>query len=140
LNYLEPGDGNLRGYAGGTFAANKLVATNVEIGTALKLPGFAGKAGKVLGAMSLYGFYDAGWILDSENPIASSARVGSLVDGGVLDARLDNAGVGIRSHVAWPFWNFTWRFDVPVWVSHPEINAESEQTDWRYVFSIVATF
>jgi hypothetical protein len=42
--------------------------------------------------------------------------------------------------VKWPFWNFTWRFDVPLYVNHPEINAESEQTDWRYVFSIVASF
>jgi hypothetical protein len=137
LNYLEPGDGNLRGYRAGTFAVNKLVAFNTEMGT--KMP-FTKFVAPVLGTMSIYGFYDAGWILDSGNPIGDSARVQSLVDGGVLNARLDNAGVGIRSNVNWPFWSFTWRFDVPVWVSHPEVNAESEQTDWRYLFSIVATF
>jgi hypothetical protein len=42
--------------------------------------------------------------------------------------------------VTWPFWNFTWRFDVPLYVNHPEINGESEQTDLRYLFSIVSTF
>jgi hypothetical protein len=137
LHYVEPGDGNLRGYAEGTFGVNKLVAANAEMGTSLKLPGFLRKA---MGSMSLYGFYDAGWILDTENPILSSARVGSLVDGGVLDARLEDAGVGLRSHVAWPFWEFTWRFDVPFYVSHPEVNAESETVDFRYLFSLTAAF
>jgi hypothetical protein len=140
LHYVEPGDGNLRGYAAGTFGVNKLVAANAELGTALRLPGFLGKLRAVVGSMSVYGFYDAGWILDSQNPILSSARVASLVDGGVLDARLEDAGVGVRSRVAWPFWEFTWRFDVPVWVSHPDVNAESDAVDWRYLFSLTATF
>ena len=139
LHYLEPGDGNLRGYQAGTFVVNKLIAFNAEIGK--KLPGLIAKPlAPVLGTMSIYGFYDAGWILDTSNPVGSSARVQSLVDGGVMDARLEDAGVGIRSDVKWPFWNFTWRFDVPLYVNHPEVNAESEQTDWRYVFSIVASF
>jgi hypothetical protein len=139
LHYLEPGDGNLRGYQAGTFAVNKLVAFNAEMGT--RLPGPVAKfVTPVLGAMSLYGFYDAGWILDTSNPVGSSARVQSLVDGGVLDARLDDAGVGVRSHVTWPFWDFTWRFDVPLYVNHPEVNAETEHTDWRYVFSVTASF
>lgn len=139
LHYLEPGDGNLRGYQAGTFPVNKLLAVNVELGT--KMP-FIGKLlAPVLGTMTVYGFYDAGWILDTRNPISSSARVESLVGGGVLDARLEDAGAGIRSDVKWPWWNFTWRFDVPVYVNHPEVNAETEQTDWtRYVFSIVASF
>jgi hypothetical protein len=137
LNYLEPGDGNLRGYAAGTFGVNKLVAANAEVGTALRLPGFLRK---VLGSTSLYGFFDKGWIIDDENPIATSARVQSLVDGGVLGARLEDAGVGIRSWVAWPFWNFTWRFDVPFYVSYPELNGESETVDFRYLFSLTAAF
>jgi hypothetical protein len=62
------------------------------------------------------------------------------VDGGVLDARLEDAGVGLRSNVAWPFWEFTWRFDVPFYVSHPEVNAESETVDFRYLFSLTAAF
>jgi hypothetical protein len=66
--------------------------------------------------------------------------VRSIVDQGALEGRLEDAGLGIRSNVTWPFWNFTWRFDVPLWVSRPYVNAESEQTDWRYNFSIVATF
>jgi hypothetical protein len=90
--------------------------------------------------MSWYGFYDAGWILDSSNPIATSDRIQGLVDDGVLDNTLQDAGIGIRSHVAWPFWNFWWRFDMPMWVSNPEVNAESEQTDFRYLFSLNAAF
>jgi len=139
LHYLEPGDGNLRGYGAGTFAVNKLVAFNTEIGA--KLPGpIAKKVARIVGALSLYGFYDAGWVLDTHNPIASSTRIQSLVDGGLFDARIEDAGVGIRSDVKWPFWNFTWRLDMPVYVNHPEVNAESKQNDWRYVFSIVASF
>lgn len=139
LHYLEPGDGNLRGYGNGTFAVNKLVAFNTEIGT--KMPGpIAKRIAPLVGALSLYGFYDAGWILDTHNPIAGSARVQSLVDDGILKARLEDAGVGFRSDVKWPFWNFTWRLDMPFYVNQPGVNGETKQTDWRYVFSIVATF
>ncbi|HEX6791147.1 MAG TPA: M1 family metallopeptidase [Candidatus Krumholzibacteria bacterium] len=137
LNYLEPGDGNLRGYRAGNFGVNKLIAFNTEIGT--KMP-FTKYVAPVLGTMTVYGFYDAGWILDSTNPIGSSARIQGLVDNGVLEGRLDDAGIGIRSDVKWPFWNFTWRFDMPFWVSSPYVNGEADQTDWRYLFSIVASF
>jgi hypothetical protein len=140
LHYVEPGDGNLRGYFEGTFGVNKLTAFNAEIGTRVKLFGLEKPLAKLLGTMSWYGFYDAGWILDSSNPIATSDRIQGLVDNGVLDNTLQDAGIGIRSHVAWPFWNFWWRFDVPMWVSNPEVNAESEQTDFRYLFSLNAAF
>lgn len=139
LHYLEPGDGNLRGYGQGTFAVNKLVAFNTEIGG--KLPGpIAKKVAPIVGTLAVYGFYDAGWVLDTRNPIGSSTRIQSLVDTGLFDARVEDAGVGIRSDVKWPFWNFTWRFDMPFYVNHPEVNGETKQTDWRYNFSIVATF
>ncbi len=140
LNYLEPGDGDLRGYAAGTFVVNKLVSANAEMGTHVKLLGLEKKLAKIVGTMSWYGFYDTGWILDKDNPIQSSARVQSLVDGGVLDANLQDAGIGIRSHVAWPFWDFTWRLDVPFWVSNPEVNGETDTTKFRYLFSLAATF
>ncbi|MCI0451183.1 MAG: M1 family metallopeptidase, partial [Candidatus Latescibacteria bacterium] len=140
LNYVEPGDGNLRGYAAGTFGVNKLLAVNAELGTKLKLFGLEKPLAKLVGTTSWYGFYDVGWILDSENPLQDSPRVTSLVDGGVLNARLENAGVGIRSHVAWPFWNFTWRLDVPFWVSHSDVNGEADYVDFRYLFSLNASF
>ncbi len=140
LNYVEPGDGNLRGYAAGTFGVNTLVAVNAELGTKVKLFGLEKPLAKLVGTMSWYGFYDVGWILDGSNPIPTSARVTSLVDGGVLNARLENAGVGIRSNVAWPFWNFTWRLDVPFWVSTPYVNGEADYVDFRYLFSLTATF
>jgi hypothetical protein len=139
LHYLEPGDGNVRGYGAGTFAVNKLVAFNTEIGA--KIPGRIAKfISPIVGTLAVYGFYDAGWVLDTHNPIAGSTRIQSLVDDNLFDHRLDDAGLSIRSDVKWPFWNFTWRFDAPFWVSHPEVNAESKQTDWRYNFSIIATF
>lgn len=140
LHYLEPGDGNLRGYAEGTFGVNKLVAVNAEMGTSVKLFGLEKKLSKFIGTASWYGFYDVGWIMDTDNPIQSSARITSLVDEGVLNATLEDAGVGIRSNVAWPFWNFTWRFDVPFYVSTPYVNGETETVDFRYLFSLTATF
>jgi hypothetical protein len=66
--------------------------------------------------------------------------VTSLVDEGVLNAKLENAGVGIRSNVAWPFWNFTWRLDVPFYVGAPYVNGETDYVDFRYLFSLTATF
>jgi hypothetical protein len=42
--------------------------------------------------------------------------------------------------VAWPFWNFTWRFDIPFYVSRPEVNGEEETVEWRYLFSLGASF
>ncbi len=140
LNYLEPGDGNLRGYGAGTFGVNKLVAINTEIGTKLEFFGLEKPLAKLVGAPSWYGFYDVGWIVDGNNPIPTSSRVTSLVDMGVLDARLENAGVGIRANVNWPFWNFTWRLDMPFWVSNPEVNGELDYVDFRYVFSLNASF
>jgi hypothetical protein len=140
LNYLEPGDGNLRGYAAGTFGVNKLFAVNAELGTRVKLFGIEKLLSKLVGTTSWYGFYDVGWILDADNPIQTSDRVTSLVDEGVLNAKLENAGVGIRSNVAWPFWNFTWRLDVPFYVNTPYVNGETDTVDFRYLFSLTATF
>ncbi len=140
LHYLEPGDGNLRGYFGGTFGVNKLMAFNGELGTRVKFFGLEKKAAKLLGTLSWYGFYDAGRIQDAGNPIPSSTRIQGLVDDGVLDAILQDAGIGIRSHVAWPFWDFTWRLDMPLWVSDPSVNAETDTVDFRYLFSLTATF
>jgi hypothetical protein len=42
--------------------------------------------------------------------------------------------------VAWPFWDFTWRLDVPFWVSNPEVNGQADTVDFRYRFSLTATF
>lgn len=140
LNYHEPGDGNLRGYRVGTFGVNKLVAFNSEVGTGLPLFGKHGLLHPIVGNVSWYAFYDVGAILDSENPIGTSARVTSLVDQGVLGWTLFDAGIGFRSRVAWPFWDLTWRLDIPFHVSHPELNGETERTQFRYLFSLATTF
>jgi hypothetical protein len=140
LHYVEPGDGNLRGYAAGTFGVNKLLAVNAEFGTPVKLFGLEKKLAKLIGTLSWYGFYDAGWVLDNDTSIQTSARVTSLFDSGYLADTLQDAGVGFRGHVAWPFWNFSWRFDMPFYVSTPAINGETEKVDFRYLFSLNASF
>ena len=81
-----------------------------------------------------------GTILDDVNPIGSSPRVQTLADGGILDATLQNAGIGFVSHRIWPFWDLRMRFDMPLWVNYPEVNGETEKTQFRYLFSISTSF
>ncbi|MCH7548546.1 MAG: hypothetical protein IH969_03250 [Candidatus Krumholzibacteriota bacterium] len=140
LHYHEPGDGNLRGYYQGTFGVNKLVAFNAELGSKIPFWILTPVIKPLLGVVKWYGFYDAGKILDDANPIGSSARVQSLADGGILDASLQNAGIGFVSHRVWPFWDLRIRFDMPLWVSHPEVNGEVDETKFRYLFSISTSF
>ena len=140
LNYHEPGDGNLRGYREGTFVVNKLVSANIELGT--RVPTFF--LGKVMdkfpGPLSWYAFYDVGASLDSQNPVASSSRVQNLVDGGILNTTLWDAGIGFRSKAPLPFWNMTMRFDLPFYVSNPELNGEEDKGAFRYLFSLSTSF
>ncbi|MDH3197262.1 MAG: BamA/TamA family outer membrane protein, partial [Candidatus Krumholzibacteria bacterium] len=138
LHYHEPGDGNLRGYYEGAFGANKMWAFNAEVGTRLYLVDRLLRP--VLGKLGWYAFYDVGRVLDDTNPIGSSARVQGLVDAGILEATLQDAGIGLRSHRPLPFWDLRMRFDMPLWVSHPEVNGQSEQTRFRYLFSLTIAF
>jgi len=140
LNYHEPGDGNLRGYLQGGFGVNQLAAFNVEAGTRLKLWYLDRLIEPLLGKVWWYGFYDAGRSFDDANPIGSSARVEALYDSGVLDQSIQDAGIGLRSHRIWPFWDLWMRLDMPFWVNQPNINGEVDQTQFRYIFSISTTF
>ncbi len=141
LNYHQSGDGNLRGYAAGSFGVNRLVALNLEAGSHLPLFALETLVRPLVGSISWYGFFDAGTAMDAGNPIKSSGRVGALVDQGFLDWALMDAGVGFRSRRVFPFWDLTLRLDIPVWVNHPEINfGETEKTRFRYLFSIDGSF
>jgi len=140
LNYHEPGDGNVRGYRAGTFGADRLLAFNAEAGTRLPLWQLGRLLRPLVGSISWYGFYDAGKILDNVNPIGSSARVQSLVDAGVLQGTIQDAGIGLRSNVRWPFWHFTARVDFPLWLNRPEIIGESDKTAFRYLVGISSAF
>jgi hypothetical protein len=140
LHYQKGGDGNIRGYSFGTFGVNRLFSTNVELGTPLPL-WFLGKITKPLvGPIQWYGFYDVGWIMDPDNPNPSNPRLTELVEQGALGWTLQDAGVGLRSRRLFPFYDLTLRFDMPIWVNHPEINEEEEQTKYRYLFSIQGSF
>jgi hypothetical protein len=140
MNYHQGGDGNLRGYYEGGFGVDKLVSTNVEAGTHLPLFVLEKITDKLVGPISWYGFFDAGLIMDNVNPQPTSDRVTGLVEMGVLDWNLMDAGIGFRSRKAWPFWDLTLRFDMPIWINHPSINGETENVKFRYLFSIYTTF
>jgi len=140
MNYLEPGDGNLRGYQAGTFGVNRLLALNTEIGTRVPLFGLQRLVGKLAGRVSWAAFYDWGRVFDDNNPIRSSSRIGRLFDRGSLDGAVMDAGVGFRAHRNFPFYDMTLRVDLPFWVSAPEINGESDETMHRYVISLSGTF
>lgn len=140
LNYLQPGHGNLRGYRAGTFGVNQLFALNTQLG--MRVPFFfLGRLVKpFVGNVEAYGFYDFGRAFDKNNPIGSSARVQALVDDGVLDSPLMDAGVGFVAHRNFPFYNMTLRLDLPFWVSTPEVNGEASETQLRYLLSLNTSF
>jgi hypothetical protein len=78
--------------------------------------------------------------MDAENPNTSNERLTELVDSGLLGWTLQDAGVGVRSRRLFPFYDLTLRFDMPIWVNHPVINLEEEETKFRYLFSIQGSF
>lgn len=140
LNYHMGGDGNLRGYYKGSFGVNNLFGTNVETGTRLPLWVLEKITKPLVGPISWYAFYDVGWIMDKDNPNTSSQRVTRLVDEGVLKWTLQDAGIGLSSRRLYPFWDLTLRLDMPIWVSHPEVNNEGKQTKFRYLLSLTKSF
>jgi hypothetical protein len=133
-----PGDGNLRGYAQGTFPVNKLLAANAKV--AGKLPLLSRKPDRFLGEIKLSAFADVGTVFDKSNPISGDARVQGLVDNGILGETLFDAGLGLQMHRQFPFWDFYLRFDVPFYVNQPHMNGESKETDYRYLFSLTSVF
>jgi hypothetical protein len=140
LHYHKGGDGNIRGYAFGTFGVNRLFSTNVELGTPLPLWYLEKITKPLVGPIQWYGFYDVGWIMDANNPNPSNARLTELVEQGALGWTLQDAGIGLRSRRLFPFYDLTLRLDMPIWVNHPAINLEEEDTKFRYLFSIQGSF
>jgi hypothetical protein len=140
LHYHKGGDGNIRGYSFGTVGVNRLFSTNVELGTPLPLWYLEKITKPLVGPIHWYAFYDVGWIMDKENPDPDYSRLTELVDSGLLDWTLQDAGIGLRSRRLFPFYDLTLRFDMPIWVNHPVINGEEEETKFRYLFSIQGSF
>jgi hypothetical protein len=78
--------------------------------------------------------------MDPENPNPSNKRLTGLVEQGALGWTLQDAGIGLRSRRLFPFYDLTLRLDMPIWVNHPVINLEEEETKFRYLFSIQGSF
>jgi hypothetical protein len=138
LNYHEPGHGNLRGYLAGEFGVNSLFATNLELGG--EIPLLSSSRKRFLGQIKTYAFIDAGWSFDNDNPIGTSGRVQKLFDNGALDGSIVDAGIGFTLARDLPFWKMLLRLDLPLYVNKPEINGESQETKYRYVFSLKTSF
>jgi hypothetical protein len=137
-HYLMPGDGNLRGYAEGTFPVNKLLTLNAKLGRTL--PWISKPRNRWFGEVKLSAFADVGTIFDTSNPISGDPRVQALVDDGVLNETLVDAGVGLRVRRHFPFWDFYLRYDVPLYVNQPKVNGETKETQYRYLFSLTSVF
>ncbi|MCK4774966.1 MAG: hypothetical protein KAT30_09270, partial [Candidatus Krumholzibacteria bacterium] len=137
-HYLMPGEGDLRGYAKGTFPVNQLLTTNFKLGG--NLPWISQRRDRWFGEVKLNAFADAGAILDGSNPIAGDPRIQELFDKGVFDRGLFYAGLGHRVRRSFPFWDMYLRYDVPFYVNVPEINGETKETDYRYLFSLTSVF
>jgi hypothetical protein len=137
-HYLMPGEGNLRGYAVGTFPVNKLLTANFKLGG--NLPWISQPRDRWLGEIKLNAFADLGTIFDSNNPIAGDSRIQALFDAGVFDRGIVDAGLGLRMRRSLPFWDLYVRWDVPFFVNVPEINGETDKTDFRYIFSLTSVF
>jgi hypothetical protein len=138
LNYHESGGGNLRGYFEGDFGVNRLLALNFEVGGPIPLLSRDRKT--FLGRIKAMAFADVGRSFDSVSPIGTSARVTALFDQGVLDETIVDAGIGFTLARDLPFWDLFLRFDIPFYVNQPQINGETEETDFRYVFSLKSSF
>jgi hypothetical protein len=138
LNYHESGGGNLRGYFEGNFGVNQLLALNFELGR--PIPFLSRDRKTFLGTIKAVAFTDIGRSMDSNNPIGTSARVAALVDEGVLDETMVDAGIGFTLARDLPFWNMFLRFDIPFYVNQPQINGETKESDFRWVFSLKSSF
>lgn len=138
LHYHAVGHGNLRGYFEGDFGVNRLFSMNLEIGRPIPLLSSGKKA--FLGRVCAMAFADVGWSFDSRNPIPTSERVAAIVERGILDETILDAGVGFTLARDLPFWHMYLRLDLPFYVNQPAINGESKETDLRYVFSLTSAF
>jgi hypothetical protein len=137
-HYLMPGDGNLRGYAEGTFPVNRLLTANFKLGKTV--PWLSRPRNKWFGEITAAAFADIGTVLDKSNPIAGDQRIQALVDNGLFSEAIFDAGVGLRMHRRFPFWDFYLRYDIPFYANQPEVNGESKETQYRYLFSLTSVF
>ncbi len=125
-HYHRPGGGNLRGYFDQPERAGKsLLAANLELRKALRMPILGRLLAPVLGNSTLSAFFDGG-------------RLENLRDN---SQTLADAGLGITFNKVVPDkWysfilgtSYTIRLNFPIWVSQPRIN--ENELKFRYVLS-----
>jgi hypothetical protein len=125
-HYHRPGGGNLRGYFDQPERAGKnLLAANLELRKAMRLPILGRLLAPVLGNSTMSAFFDGG-------------RLENLRDN---SQTLADAGLGITFNKVVPDkWysfilgtNYTIRLDFPIWVSQPVAN--ENELKFRYVLS-----
>jgi hypothetical protein len=125
-HYHRPGGGNLRGYFDQPERAGKnLIAANVELRKARRLPVLGKLLAPVLGNSTVSAFFDGGRLKNLQG--ASQ----TLADAGL--------GVTFNKTVADAWYsfilgtNYTIRLDFPLWVSRPRAN--DDELKFRYVLS-----
>jgi hypothetical protein len=123
-HFHRPGGGNLRGYYDQPERAGRsLLAANIELRKALRLPVLGKLLAPVLGNSALAAFFDVGRLKDLQDDSQALA----------------DAGLGIAFKKAVPdAWysfllgtNYTIRLDFPLWVSRPRAN--DDELKFRYV-------
>lgn len=111
--YVE-GGGYLRGYAGLPLPAERLLTTNIELGTR--------------GGLRVFGFYDAGKLWRVRDAMAQTRA-----DAGVGIALLGNKSRLFGGNLAL-FSNLSARIYFPLWLSHPPEGEKRSQ--WRWYFAL----
>ena len=133
VHYHLPGGGNLRGYYDQPDLAGKnLLAGNLELRQAWRIPLLGRWLQPVLGSSVVAAFFDFGYL----NPTSEEAGM-NLADAGL--------GFTFDKEVPDTWYSFfigteyTLRLDFPIWVSRPPLRAEGdreEEVKFRYVMSL----
>ncbi len=123
-NFHVPGDANLRGYFDADFGFKRIMSMNIETELPFPLP-----VGRRLSRMldrKLYLFYDFGKVLDARPFEMVPPWIRPGLEGGTFsfDDILSDFGVGVS------LWRITAEF--PLYISHPVLNGDEENWDFRW--------
>jgi hypothetical protein len=125
MHYQQPGGGGVRG-VDPRLSTVALVALNLELErTMLSRP-----RGRLFSRVALAGFTD----------LAHAIGDGALVHPGGRLRFIGDAGVGLRAEHRIGDTRFVTRFDLPLWVSRPELAQDASAGDDRVAFRWVFSF
>ena len=129
LNWVLPGNSNLRGYFDGDYAFKKIVAFNTELGLPFWVPRFLRNS---MRGRQLYLFYDAGLVLDNRPMEALPTDLAESLEHDFFQSWMQDFGVGIKVWVI--------KAEMPLWLSHPELSGETEDWYARWTIGIHTLF